>query len=381
MKIIILSTAYPLRGGIAHFIGLLYKELVKTNEVKVITFKRQYPSILFPGKSQIESGDTAEQIPAEVLVDSINPFNWLAVGLKIKKEKPGLLIFKFWMPFFAPCFGTISRLAKKNNITKVLTICDNVIPHEKKPGDIALTKYFFNVVDYFILLSEKVRNDLLTLKPGAKNKFLPHPVYSNFGQAVNKNDAKQHLNITGDRLILFFGFIRDYKGLDILLKAMALLKNDLNVKLVIAGEFYSNEHKYLKIIDDLGIKENLLMFTDFIPTSEVKYYFSAADCVILPYRDATQSGIVQIATNFCKPVIAANVGGLGEVIESGKTGFIVEKENPEALADAIKKFYLENREKEFVENIAVEVKKYSWESFASGLFELIKLQDRPKTNS
>jgi glycosyltransferase involved in cell wall biosynthesis len=373
MKIIILSTAYPLRGGIAHFIGLLYKELVKTNEVKVITFKRQYPSILFPGKSQIESGDTAEQIPAEVLVDSINPFNWLAVGLKIKKEKPGLLIFKFWMPFFAPCFGTISRLAKKNNITKVLTICDNVIPHEKKPGDIALTKYFFNAVDYFILLSEKVRNDLLTLKPGAKNKFLPHPVYSNFGQAVNKNDAKKHLNITGDRLILFFGFIRDYKGLDILLKAMALLKNDLNVKLVIAGEFYSNEHKYLKIIDDLGIKENLLMFTDFIPTSEVKYYFSAADCIILPYRDATQSGIVQIATNFCKPVIAANVGGIGEVIENGKTGFIVEKENPEALAGAIKKFYLENREEEFVENIAVEVKKYSWESFVSGLFELVKL--------
>jgi glycosyltransferase involved in cell wall biosynthesis len=372
MKIIILSTAYPLRGGIAHFIGLLYKELVKTNEVKVITFKRQYPSILFPGKSQIELGDVDEQIPAEVIVDSINPFNWFTVGFKIKKQKPDLLIFKFWMPFFAPCFGTISRLAKKNNITKVLSICDNVIPHEKKTGDLALTMYFFRTVDYFVLLSEKVRGDLLALKPGAANKFLPHPVYSNFGIAVTKDEAKKHLNIIGDKIILFFGFIRDYKGLDILLNAMALLKNGLNIKLIIAGEFYSNEDKYLKAIDDLGIKENLLMFTDFIPTSEVKYYFSAADCVILPYRNATQSGIVQIATNFCKPVIASNVGGLSEVIASGKTGFIVEKENPEALAGAIMKFYNENKEREFVENIALEVKKYSWESFVNGIFELVK---------
>ena len=371
MKIIILSTAYPLRGGIAHFIGLLYKELIKSNDVRVITFRRQYPAILFPGKSQVESGETSEKIPTEILLDSINPINWIKVGLKIKKEKPDLLIFKYWMPFFAPCFGTISRLVKRNNISKVLIICDNVIPHEKKPGDIILTKYFFNVVDYFVLLSEKVRNDLLTLKPGSRNSYLPHPVYSNFGQAVKKNDAKKYLNITDAKVILFFGFIRDYKGLDILLNALALLKNDFKIKLLIAGEYYSNEDKYLKIIENLGIKEDILFFTDFIPTSEVKYYFSASDCVILPYRDATQSGIVQIATNFSKPVIAANVGGLSEVIENGKTGYIVEKENPEALAGAIMKFYIENKEKEFEENIALEVKKYSWESFVKGIYELV----------
>jgi len=376
MKIIILSTAHPLRGGIAHFIGLLYKELVKSSNVKVITFKRQYPAILFPGKSQVESGETSEQIPTEILVDSINPFNWIVAAQKIKKEKPDLLIFKYWMPFFAPCFGTISRLVKRNNITKVLTICDNVIPHEKKPGDIILTKYFFNVVDYFVVLSEKVRNDLLTLKPGSQYRFLPHPVYSNFGEAVNKNDARKHLNISDVKIILFFGFIRDYKGLDILLNALALLKNDLNVKLLIAGEYYSNEDKYLKIINDLGIKENILFFTEFIPTSEVKYYFSASDCVILPYRDATQSGIVQIATNFSKPVIAANVGGISEVIENGKTGYIVEKENPEALAAAIRKFYTESREREFVENIAVEVKKYSWENFVNGIYDLVNKQNK-----
>ena len=275
------------------------------------------------------------------------------------------------MPFFAPCFGTISRLVRRNNISKVLIICDNVIPHEKKPGDIILTKYFFNVVDYFVLLSEKVRNDLLTLKPGSRNSYLPHPVYSNFGQAVKKNDAKKYLNITDAKVILFFGFIRDYKGLDILLNALALLKSHFKIKLLIAGEYYSNEDKYLKIIENLGIKEDILFFTDFIPTSEVKYYFSASDCVILPYRDATQSGIVQIATNFSKPVIAANVGGLSEVIENGKTGYIVEKENPEALAGAIMKFYIENKEKEFEENIALEVKKYSWESFVKGIYELV----------
>lgn len=370
MKIIILSTAYPLRGGIAHFVGLLYKELAKDHEVKVITFKRQYPSILFPGKSQLESGDTVEKIQTEVLIDSINPFNWYKVGLKIKKEKPDLLIFKYWMPFFAPCFGTISRIAKKNSVTKVLTICDNVIPHEKKPGDILLTKYFFNAVDYFILLSEKVRKDLLSLKPGAKNKVLPHPIYSNFGLPVEKIEARNHLKFKDEKLILFFGFIRDYKGLDVLFNSLKLLKDEMNIKLIVAGEYYSNKEKYLKLAEELKIKENLLLFTDFIPTSEVKYYFSAADCIILPYRDATQSGIVQIAMNFRKPVIATNVGGLGEVIENGRTGFIVEKESPEALAVAIKKFYLENREEEFVKNISAEAEKYSWKKFVDGIFQL-----------
>ena len=371
MKIIMLSTAYPLRGGIAHFVGLLYNELSKEHEVKVITFKRQYPSILFPGKSQLESGDTVEKINTEVLVDSINPFNWIKVGLKIKQERPDLLIFKYWMPFFAPCFATISRIAKKNLITKVLTICDNVIPHERKPGDISFTKYFFKAVDYFVLLSERVRADLLMIKPDARIKVLPHPVYSNFGLPIDKEKARNYLKLKDEKLILFFGFIRDYKGLDVLFNSLKILKAETDLRLIVAGEFYSNREKYLKLAEELGIKENLLLFTDFIPTSEVKYYFSASDCVILPYRDATQSGIVQIAMNFRKPVIATNVGGLSEVIENGKTGFIVEKENPTALAGAIKKFYSENKEEEFVKNISVEVKKYSWKNFVDGIYQLI----------
>lgn len=372
MKIIILSTAYPLRGGIAHFVGLLYKELIKENDVKIITFKRQYPAFLFPGKSQFEVGDEVEKIPTEILIDSINPFNWIKVGLKVKKEAPDLIIYKYWMPFFGPCFGTITRISKRNKKTKAMVICDNVIPHERKPGDIVFTKYFFNAASYFILLSKKVQLELLKLKPEAKNKILPHPIYSNFGEPVSKIEARSHLNIKDEKIILFFGFIREYKGLDVLLESISLLKEKLLLKLLVAGEFYSNEERYKKIIMNFRLEDSVYLHTDFIPTSEVKYYFSASDCVILPYKDATQSGIVQVAMNFRKPVIATNVGGLGEVIQNNKTGFIVEKENPRELANAIFNFYKDNKEKEFVRNIEKEVDKYSWKKFIDGIYELIK---------
>jgi D-inositol-3-phosphate glycosyltransferase len=371
MKIIILSTAFPLRGGIAHFIGLLYKELSKDNEVKVITFKRQYPSILFPGKSQLEENADVEKIPTLQAVDSINPFNWIKIGRQIKKDKPDLLIYKYWMPFFAPCFGTISKIAKRNRKTKILTICDNVIPHEKKPGDIAFTKYFFKRVDYFVLLSQKVKDDLLSIFPKAKNAILPHPIYSNFGDPIEKEKAKEFLKLKDEKLILFFGFIRDYKGLDVMIETLGKLKDKLAVKLIVAGEFYSNKEKYFNLIERFGVKDFLHLFTDFIPTSEVKYYFSAADCVILPYKDATQSGIVQIAMNFRKPVIATNVGGLAEVVIEGKTGFIVEKEKPEQLASAILKFYQENKESEFVDNISEQLEKYSWSNFVNGIMRIV----------
>jgi glycosyltransferase involved in cell wall biosynthesis len=371
MKITILSTAYPLRGGIAHFVGLLYKELVKNNFVNVITFKRQYPSFLFPGKSQFEAEDNLEKIPSEVLVDSINPFNWIKIGKKIKNDAPDLLIFKYWLPFFGPCFGTISKIARKNKRTKVLVICDNIIPHEKRFFDQAFTKFFLKYVDYFVVLSETVKKDLLSFLPKAKHKLLVHPVYSNFGNSVDKIKAKKKLNINAERVILFFGFIRDYKGLDVLLNAMPLL-SELNVKLIVAGEFYSDKEKYLKLIDELEIKSSVHLFNDFIPTNEVKYYFSAADAVVLPYKSATQSGIVQIAVNFIKPVIAANVGGLGEVIKDGETGYIVEKETPLILAEAIKKFYKEEKEIQFTTNMLSIKEKYSWQNFTNGIFELVK---------
>jgi len=380
MKITILSTAYPLRGGISHFNGLLYKELIKENEVNVITFSRQYPSVLFPGKSQTEEENEIEKIPSEQLVDSINPFNWFKIGKRIKINAPDILIFKYWMPFFAPCFGTISKIVKKNRKTQILVICDNVISHERKPAEIILTKYFFNSADYFVLLSQKVKDDLLQIKPGAKYKVLPHPIYSNFGDPVSKEEAKKKLNLADEKLILFFGFIRDYKGLDILLNAMPELKEKINLKLAVAGEFYTSKEKYLSLISRLNLKDHVYLYTDFIPTSEVKFYFSACDAVVLPYKNATQSGIVQIAMNFKKPVIATNVGGISEVVLDGKTGFIVEKENPSALADAVFRFYSEKRESEFIMNIEAEAKKYSWEKFADGLFELASGSNPKRTD-
>lgn len=371
MKITILSTAYPLRGGIAHFSGLLYKSLIRNHFVKVVTFSRQYPSILFPGKTQLENGDSIEEIPSSVEVDSINPFNWIAIGNKIKKDAPDLLIYKYWMPFFGPAFGTITKIVKRNKKTKVIVICDNVIPHEKKPGDKLFTKYFFNSVDYFITMSKSVQTDLFSLYPKAKEKLLFHPVYSNFGESVTKEIARKKLNLKTEKVMLFFGFIRDYKGLDVLLKAVALIKNKIDFTLVVAGEFYSNEEKYIALIKNLELENIVKMFSDFIPTNEVKYYFSACDVVVLPYKTATQSGIVQIANNFDKPMISTNVGGLPEVIEDGKTGYLVEKENPEQLAELILRYYNENKEVEFVDNIKNEADKYSWEEFVKGMMELV----------
>jgi len=371
-KITIVSAAYPLRGGIAHFAGLLFKELINYFDVDVITFKRQYPSLLFPGKTQLESGDSVDQIPTSVVLDSINPLNWIKVGRKIRNAEPKVLILKYWMPFFAPAYGVIAKIVKKNGKTKILAICHNIIPHEKKPGDLTLTRFFFTSVDYFILLSNNVKDDLLSIVHNPKYKVLFHPVYSNFGDPVTKTVAKKYLEIKGEKNLLFFGFIRDYKGLDVLLEAIAILKSRLKFKLIIAGEFYSNEAKYLKLIDKLELKDWVILHSDFIPQNKVKYYFSACDVVVLPYKSATQSGIVQIANNFNKPMISTNVGGLSEVIKDGETGYLVEKEDPQQLADAILKYYNENKEKEISDKIRIERENYSWNKFAKGMMELVE---------
>jgi glycosyltransferase involved in cell wall biosynthesis len=372
MKVIIISAAYPLRGGIAHFAGSLYRELSIENDVKVYTFKRQYPAFLFPGKSQIETGDASEKIPSSVILDSINPVNWIKVSNKIIKEKPDLIIFKHWMPFFAPCYGVIAKRLKKLKSVKLLAICHNIIPHEKRPGDRILSKYFLKKIDYFVLLSGKVQADLFRFIKNPKSEVLPHPIYSLFGEGVTKSLAKEKLGLGFVNYILFFGFIRDYKGLDVLIEALSFIKKSLNVKLIVAGEFYSDEKPYLNLIKKFNLQNSVILKKDFIPTSDVKYYFSASDAVILPYRSATQSGIVQIAVNFARPVIASDVGGISEVIKNGEAGYIVKKEDPKALADAITKFYDEKKESEFTINITKIREKYSWKNFAKGIFELIE---------
>jgi glycosyltransferase involved in cell wall biosynthesis len=371
MKIVIVSPAYPLRGGIANFTAQLYQELIKENEVRVFTFKRQYPKLFFPGKTQLEVGDNVDRIPSRIEIDSINPISWIKTANNIIKEKPDLVIFKYWMPFFAICYGVIANKIRKVTKTQTLTICHNLIPHEKNPGDDYLTKYFLSKMDYFILLSNQVANDLKKFISSPKSKVLPHPIYSRFGNTVDKQTALNQLKLKENNYLLFFGFIRDYKGLDVLVEAMNLIKDQDEIKLIVAGEFYEDEKRYLKLIAKYNLSDRIILFKDFIPTLEVKYYFSVCDAVILPYRNATQSGIVQMAINFNKPVIATNVGGVSEVIVNDETGYIVEKENPEALAKAIKRFYIENNKNKFSKNISKLAEKYSWKYFVNGMFDLI----------
>ena len=368
MKIVILGTAFPLRGGIAHFNALLAEHLSKRHFVDTITFKRQYPKILFPGTSQDEQGGGITAPPAPQLIDSINPLNWLSVAAEVRKRKPDLIIFKYWLPFFGPCFGTIAKYAKKGSSMKAIYICDNIIPHERRPGDLAFTKYAFAQADGFIVQSDAVERDLKKYFPKARYRKVAHPVYENFGKGIPKDDARKALSITSKKTILYFGYVRAYKGLMVLIEAM---KDLPDVHLLAVGEFYDDEAKYRNRVAELGLAERITFVSSYVPNEDVGRYFSAADAVVLPYLSATQSGIIQIAYNFDKPVIATNVGGLAEVVIDGKTGFIVPPNDPKALAAAIGRYYNERREKEFSSNVYTEKKKYSWSNFTESIEELV----------
>jgi glycosyltransferase involved in cell wall biosynthesis len=379
MRIIIVSTAYPLRGGIAHYNALLASHLSKRHSVEIITFKRQYPKLFFPGKTQEESGGQLPQdgmTPAPQWVDSINPLNWIRVAREIRRRKPDLLIFKYWLPFFGPCFGTIARLAKRGTKIKALFICDNVIPHERRLGDVALTRYAFKPADYFIVQSDAVEKDLLRHFPAAKYRQAPHPVYEIFGAPMAKSAARKALGITARNVILYFGYIRPYKGVMVLLEAMAKLGQSQSeigeTLLLVVGEFYGDEQKYRRRARELNLDSCLRFVADYVPTAEVATYFSAADVVALPYLSATQSGIAQIAYHFDKPVIATDVGGLAEVVIHEKTGFLAPPNDARAFAESIRRFYREHREKEFSENVKIEKGKYSWERVVEAIEALVR---------
>lgn len=367
MKIAIIGPAHPLRGGLATYDQRLAKELNDQGHQAVIySFSLQYPSFLFPGTTQYTDEPAPENLTIYSAINSVNPLNWISVGNRIKKEKYDLIIVRYWLPFMGPCLGTILRRAKKNKHTRVLCIADNVIPHEKRPGDLPFTKYFIKPVDTFITMSEKVKADLNGLTDKSAT-FLFHPLYDNFGEPVSKEEACRELNLSpSDTYILFFGFIRKYKGLDILLEAM----NDdrikaSGIKLVVAGEFYDDRKQYEDIIEQHKL-DNVLMMTDFIPDSKVRYYFSVADLVVQPYRNATQSGITQVAYHFEKPMIVTNVGGLPELVPHGKTGYVAEP-TPESIASAILKFYGNNNVNIFKSNLEAEKRKYSWDGFVKNL--------------
>ena len=363
MKILIVGPAWPYRGGIADFDERIAREYIKKgDEVEIFTFTLQYPSFLFPGKTQYSPDPRPEDLDIKRKVNSINPFNWIKVGRELKKKNADLLIIKFWLPLMAPCFGTIARIVKGNGQTKVVSILDNIIPHEHRPGDKILSKYFVSSIDAFIAMSKSVYDDLKSLNDKKPCLMSPHPIYDNFGTAVSREEAIGSLGLDPSaKYMLFFGFIRDYKGLDILLKAIAdeRIKNS-DIKLIVAGEFYNNSEKYFELEKQLGLEGKMIWRTDFIADEQVKNYFCASDIIVQPYKTATQSGVTQIAYHFEKPMLVTNVGGLPEIVPNGKVGYSVEPE-AKVIADAISDFYSNGRYAEFVENIKEEKKKCSWD--------------------
>jgi glycosyltransferase involved in cell wall biosynthesis len=379
-KLVIIGSAHPLRGGLATYNERLAKEYIDQGyDVTIYTFSLQYPGFLFPGKTQYSSEPAPAGIPIKIKVNSINPLNWRKVGREIKKENPDFVIVKFWIPFMAPCLGTICRIIRKNKHTRIVSIVDNLIPHEKRPGDRLLIRYWVNSVDGFIAMSRSVLaeiNQFQGLKP-KPTLFCPHPLYDNFGGQVSKAEALKHLGLDpGYSYILFFGFIRDYKGLDLLLKAFADERlRAYRLKLIVAGEFYTDAKPYYDLLDQFDLKEDVIMRNEFIPDSAVADYFCAADLVVQPYKNATQSGVTQIAYHFNKPMIITNVGGLAEFVPDGKVGYVVEPSVPE-ITSAILQFYNEKKEAEFSANAAVEKLKYSWGRMVEAIGEVEKIVTR-----
>jgi len=368
-KIIIVGSAHPFRGGLATFNERLAEEFQKEgHEVVIYTFTLQYPPFLFPGKTQYSDSEKPD-LNIEISVNSINPFNWWKVGRKISKEKPNILIFKYWTPFMAPCFGKIARIVKKNRHTKVITIVDNMIPHEQRFFDTFLTKYFVNPVDAYIAMSKSVYDDIERFDPKKIIKLSPHPLFDNFGEKLSRAEALQRLGLEEDYIyFLFFGFIRSYKGLDLLIKAFADDRlREFPVKLIVAGEFYESEKPYLDAICQYNLSNEIILRTDFIPNEQVKNYFCAADLIVQPYKSATQSGVTQIGYHFEKPMLVTNVGGLAEIIPNGKAGYVVEPKIGD-ITNAMLDFF--KNKPDFSKDIRDEKQKYSWDKLTWAVKEL-----------
>ncbi|MCR4658799.1 MAG: glycosyltransferase family 4 protein [Bacteroidales bacterium] len=373
MKVVILGTAYPYRGGLAAFNQRLAEEYISMgHEVVIHTFSLQYPSFLFPGKTQYSDEPAPEGLTIKRTVNAINPLNWLRTGRRIKREEqPDLLIVKFWLPFMAPCLGTICRIVKRGGRTRVVSVLDNVIPHEKRPGDKLFARYFVRSVDGFVAMSRSVLSDLGLFDQQKPRAFCPHPLYDHYGAIMPRREAVAAIGLNeSERYVLFFGFIRDYKGLDLLIDAFADHRLfDLGVKLIVAGEFYGDPEPYMSKIRSLDLADRIMLCTDFIPDSEVNRYFCAADIVAQPYRSATQSGVTQIAFHFETPMLVTNVGGLPEIVPDGKVGYVVEPD-AQQIADALVRFYKEERHDEFVQNLRLEKQKYSWQNMTNAIDNL-----------
>lgn len=362
MKIAILGTAWPYRGGLAVYNERLARQFAAEGDnVTIYTFTLQYPSFLFPGKTQYSSEPAPSDLRIIRSLNSVNPFNWYKTGRAIKKLAPDILIIKFWLPFMAPSLGKVARMVRRNGKTRVVSILDNIIPHEHRPGDRLFGRYFTRSVDGFVAMSDSVLEDLYQFDTAKPRVFCRHPLYDNFGSKTSREESLKYLGLDpGQRYMLFFGLIRDYKGLDLMLKAYADSRfRKMDVKLIVAGEFYSGSEKYFEMEKQLGLEGLIVWKSDFVPDSEVRYYFGAADIIVQPYKSATQSGVTQIAYHFEKPMLVTDVGGLAEIVPDGKVGYVVQPD-VQQIADALVDFFENDRQDQFTEGILSEKKQYAW---------------------
>ena len=368
MQIALISVAPPYRGGISKHTSILAEHLSKKHSVDIINYSRQYPDVLFPGKSQYLDGKMGNY-PCERWIDSINPLSWFKSGNMLAEKRFDLIIFRFWNPFFAPALGTIAGIIKKKSPkTKLMSLCDNILPHERTPLGNFFTNYLFQKLDGHLVQSSQTEGDLQEVLdyPIYEKRF--HPVYNTFPEKIDKNTAKNKLGLKAENIILYFGIIRDYKGFDILLKAVSILKNKMtDFHLLAGGECYGSEDKYTKIISDLGISDFITWHNRYIPDQDVSIYFSAADVVALPYRTASQSGITQIAYYYDLPVIVTNVGGLPEIVDEGKSGFTISPENPEELVTVLAENIGNSTFSDMSKYITSFKEKFSWEHFVDGI--------------
>lgn len=376
---VIIGPAYPLRGGLAAFNHRFAQELAANDlETIIYTFKLQYPSFLFPGTSQEDYDQPFSDLEIRPVINSLDPLNWRRVAREIAALKPDLVICRYWLPFLAPCLGSILKLIRKRCSVRTIGLIDNLIPHEQRPGDKMLTTYFLSSVDYFLTLSENVRQDIIKLKLNKPIIKLYHPVSDHYGQTVSEDESRERLGLDNlDTYLLFFGFVRPYKGLDLLLKAMAdpVLK-EAKVGLIIAGEFYEKIDHYQRLIEFLDLKKRIRLSVGYVPNDEVRYYFGACDLVTLPYRSATQSGIAPIAFSFGKPVLTTNVGGLPETVQDGITGFISDPD-PESIARGVKNFLDSNNRNLFSRNIRIANQQMSWRLFVKEFLRHVDIGANP----
>ncbi|MCI8926003.1 MAG: glycosyltransferase family 4 protein [Lachnospiraceae bacterium] len=366
-EIVLIGPVYPYKGGISHYTGLMYKALANKFDVTMVSYKVQYPKILFRKEQKDYTNDVFKIDKTNYWLNTVNPLNIIAVAKKINRMRPDLVVIQWWHPYFAPCYWILSRFLKN---TKILFICHNVFPHERFPMDKFLTKKALKKGNYYIVQSKQDEEDLKTIMKEPIYTRTVHPTYNAFKfENLSKEKARQLIQVKQtEKILLFFGFVREYKGLKYLIKALPLVKEKLeNVKLLIVGDFGSDKQSYLDLIIGNKVEDIIDIHDGYIPDREVEKYFASCDLVVLPYESATQSGIVQIAYGFEKPVIVTDVGGLPDVVTDGKTGYVVEAKSPMALAEAVKKYFLQNKEEEFVENVRSEAYRFGWERMVEKL--------------